>query len=248
MGNRLAAISEIGNVRRKNEDSFLICRKQLKKKELIFAAVADGMGGLCYGDRASRMATNLLQEWWNTVLFPMESEPDLMIIEDMLRFLIENIHTRVREETERLQTQMGTTLSLIFIYDTDYIIYQVGDSRVYLLDGKNGYQLTKDQTWCQEEYDAGRLTEEEMLTHEKRHVLTNAIGRKKEFYSKSLRGRARKGQRFLLCSDGYYTYLDIRELVKRSFQSDLQKVLEQSVERISKGEAADNFTAVLIEV
>lgn len=248
MGCKLAAITEIGNVRRKNEDSLLICRKQFHKKEIVLAAVADGMGGLSYGDRASRMTTDMLQEWWNSVMLPMENEPDLMIVEDMLRFLIENIHTRVREEMECIHTQMGTTLSLLFLYDTDYIIYQVGDSRVYLLDGKNGYQLTKDQTWCQEEYEAGRLTEEEMLTHEKRHVLTNAIGRKKEFYSRSLRGRVKKGQRFLICSDGYYTYLDIRELVKKSFQNDLQKVLNQSADRISKGEAADNFTAVLIEV
>jgi len=245
---KVSAISDVGNVRTKNEDSILVCRKMFGKKEALLAVVADGMGGLCRGDWASHYVTESLQQWWNTEIMPMDVEPDIDLLCDTLGFVIERLHEGIREEMQRVNSKIGTTLSLVFLYADEYIIYQVGDSRVYLIDGKALYQLTKDQTWCQEEYDAGRLTRTQMLTHSKRHVLTNAMGIKDEFYSRFVTGQVKKRQRLLLCTDGYYAYLDEEELYRRPFKNDIKEVLEQSAERILEGKAEDNFSAILIEI
>ncbi len=244
----VSAISDVGNVRKKNEDSILVCRKMFDKKEALLAVVADGMGGLCHGDWASHYVTESLQQWWNTEILPSEKEPDINVLCDTLGYVIEQLHEGIRAEMQRVNSKIGTTLSLIFLYDDEYIIYQVGDSRVYLVDGKALYQLTTDQTWCQEEYDAGRLTRTQMLTHSKRHVLTNAMGIKNEFYSRFVTGQVKKRQRLLLCTDGYYAYLDEEELYRRPFRNDVKVVLEQSADRIREGKAEDNFSAILIEI
>lgn len=245
---KVAAVTDVGNVRKKNEDSMLVCRKLFRKKEALLAVVADGMGGLYHGDWASRYVTDSLQTWWNEVILPLETEPDMQELCDTLGFVIEKLHEGIREEMQKLNAGMGTTLSLVFLYDNQYIIYQVGDSRVYLVSGKQLFQLTTDQTWCQEEYAAGRLTRTEMLTHKKRHVLTNAMGVKEDFYSKFSTGQVRKKQRLLLCTDGYYQYLVASELYRKPLQSDLKKVLKQTADRIRKGKAEDNFSAILIEI
>lgn len=245
---KVAAISEVGNIRAKNEDSILVCRKLFGRKEALLAVVADGMGGLCYGDWASCYVTEELQQWWNKEVLSITEEPDMALLGDSLGFVIERLHEGIRVKIKEIQSKIGTTLSLVLLYAEEYIIYQIGDSRVYLVDGRTVYQLTKDQTWCQEEYEAGRLTKTQMMTHSKRHVLTNAMGAKDEFYSRFTSGKVKKKQRLLLCTDGYYTYLDEEELYRRPFNNNVCRVLEQSADRIWRGRAEDNFSAILIEI
>lgn len=245
---KTATISESGKVRSHNEDSLLVRRKKIGKEELLLAAVADGVGGLSYGDKASQMVVDKLNLWWDSFVCKLQGRPDLQMVGDMLKFVLENIHVNVCEEMERLQAKMGSTVSLIFICGNEYLICQVGDSRIYLVDKKKVLRLTVDQTWCQRELDAGNLTEAEVVGHEKSHVLTNAIGIKTPFYSVLQRGCLRKGQRVVLCTDGYYSEVSIYELCPKRFRRDLQKELDQTANIIHQGEAADNYTAVLIEV
>lgn len=245
---KVSAVSEAGNVRKKNEDSILVCRRLFGKKEALLAVVADGMGGLCYGDWASRYVTESLQQWWNSEILSMDGEPDMGNLEDTLGFVVEKLHEGIRIKMREFSTQIGTTLSLVLLYGEEYIVCQIGDSRVYLVDGKNLHQITTDQTWCQEEYEAGRLTKTQILTHSKRHVLTNAMGAKAEFYSRFAIGQVRKHQRLLLCTDGYYNYLCEKDLYRKPWRGSVKKVLEQSADRIRKGRAEDNFSAILIEI
>lgn len=244
---RTAAITEKGNVREKNEDSYLLCVKSFGTQEAVLAAVADGMGGLSCGERASKYTAECLRQWWEQEIAVREQPPKLKEMQDMLGFVIEEIHKQLREEMQERQFAMGTTLSMLYLWDGEYLIWQIGDSRVYLLDGSVAEQLTKDQTWCQKEVDAGRLTKEQAETHPRRHVLTNAIGSREKLFIDVQMGEVKKGKRFLLCSDGYYHYLCEKELRKRLFCRNPRKMLEQSAKRIRKGEAEDNFTAVMVE-
>ncbi len=245
---KVAAVTDVGNVRETNEDSLLVCRKLFNKKEALLAVVADGMGGLSHGEWASQFLTKSLQEWWTEVILPIEKELDIEMVKDMIGFVIDKIHKGILVQMETCGAKMGTTLSLLFLYDKEYFIYQIGDSRVYLIFGRQITQLTKDQTWCQREYDEGRLTTQEMRKSKKKHVLTNALGIKAQFYSTVTAGTVKKGQRFLICSDGYYTYLEEKELYRKLFRNNLSETLEKSVERIRKGKAEDNLSAILIEV
>ncbi len=244
---RYAMLTDTGNVRTRNEDRMLVCRKKLKGVLLLLAAVADGMGGLSHGEQASSYVTEKLRQWWEMEIEEKEIPPDINRISDTLGFVIEKIQAGLCGRAQQQHTNMGTTLSLIFILGDAYIIKQVGDSRIYLLDKKHHYQLTKDQTWCQQEVDAGRMSAAEVAVHKKRHVLTNALGIKEGFFVQGMQGQFHKKQRILLCSDGYYTYLEPKELY-RHFGCSLKRALERSGRRIKKGAAEDNFTAILIEL
>lgn len=244
---RHAMLTDTGNVREKNEDSMLLCEKEFGETQVLLAAVADGMGGLSYGERASRYVTDYLRRWWDEEIEGKTVPPKIDHISDMLGFVIEKMQSKLRQQAKQQHTNMGTTLSLIFIVGESYIIKQVGDSRIYLLSGKHCCQITKDQTWCQQEVDAGRMDAAQALVHEKRHVLTNALGVGEGFFVQGISGQLYKRQRVLLCSDGYYTYLQPEELY-RHFGRSLKRSLECSGERIKRGRAEDNYTAILIEL
>lgn len=244
---RYAMLTDTGNVRLGNEDSMLVCEKKFKKTQALLAVVADGMGGLSHGEQASSYVTENLKQWWELEIGGEEIPPDIDHINDTLGFVIEKIQTGLCSQAQQQHTNMGTTLSLIFILGDAYIIKQVGDSRIYLIDKRHHYQLTKDQTWCQLEVDAGRMSAAEAAVHKKRHVLINALGIKEGFFVQGTRGQLHKKQRVLLCSDGYYAYLEPKELYKHFWRS-LSRALEHSGKRIKKGAAEDNFTAILIEL
>ena len=244
----VGAISDKGNVRDNNEDHILLCKAVHQEQEALLAVVADGMGGLAFGEYASSCVTEGLQNWWQHQFLAGRQEQSLIGIKDTLEFVVEQIHEKIKEMAEQNHSSMGTTVSVIFLYGMDYVLLQVGDSRVYQLRKQSIWQLTTDQTWCQDEVAAGRMTQEEATVHKKRHVLSNALGTSQTFFIKSSIGTVQKKDRLLLCSDGYYTYLQEKELFRSCFQKNLQKVLERSGERIRKGKAEDNFSAILIEV
>ncbi len=248
MKHKTAAIIDRGNVREKNEDSYLLCTKRFGRWEAVLAAVADGMGGLSCGEHASRYTTECIRQWWEQTMEGREQPPALQEMQELLGFVVERIHKQLQDEMQERQLAMGTTLSMLCLWKMEYILWQVGDSRIYLIHGSSARQMTKDQTWCQEEMDAGRLTEEQAAMHPKRHVLTNALGSREGLFIDVQTGKAKKGRRFLLCSDGYYHYFCEKELKKRLFCRNPQKLLERSAERIKMGAAEDNFTAVMVEV
>lgn len=248
MGYKLAAISDIGNVRQKNEDCYFVCSKSFGDKEAVLAVVADGMGGFQCGEKASQCVIAHLKDWWLCSMMTMEQAPDISAVHDMLSFVVETAHNEICRAMQAYNLVMGTTVSLAYFFDGQFFTLQAGDSRVYRKDKKSMVQITKDQTWCQGEIDAGRLTPEQAEVHEKRHVLTNAVGNKDGFYLATEQGETSKGQMYLLCSDGYHTYLDEDDFSTGVFHGDLQNMLDKSVERIKKGPAEDNLTAVLVEI
>lgn len=245
---KLAAVTDVGNVREKNEDSYLVCNKTFGNKDAVLAVVADGMGGFQCGEKASQCVVAHLRDWWYSSITTLEQAPDINTVHDMLCFVVETAHNEICRAMQEYNISMGTTVSLMYFYDGKYIILQVGDSRIYRKDKKQMVQLTKDQTWCQGEIDAGRLTPEEAEVHEKRHVLVNAVGKKSGFYIASEFGETNKGEKYIICSDGFHAYLDEEDFSSGLFHDDIQWQLDKAVERIKKGPAEDNLTAVLVEV
>lgn len=243
MAYKIGVISHAGNVRKKNEDSVLIRYRRTKQTEILLAAVADGMGGLACGERASRCAALLLNRWWENGKGLEAAE--LSSVRDELGFLVEQIHQSILQEAAERHIVMGTTLSLFFLRNRSYFILQAGDSRIYLIHGKRFFQLTEDQTWCREQVRAGKMNTIELEHHPNRHVLSNAIGAKEEFYLESSSGRLKHGEKILLCTDGYYSYLEQKELA--GWGKPPQRRLELSKQRILKERAEDNLSAILIQ-
>src|SRR5207248_2743637 len=77
-----------------------------------------------------------------------------------------------RTLTEHDKRGMGTTVTAVVLYDTRFLIGQVGDSRAYLYRDQKLMQLTKDHSYVQEQVDAGYLTPEQARSHPYSNVIT----------------------------------------------------------------------------
>ncbi|GLU90511.1 MULTISPECIES: protein phosphatase 2C domain-containing protein [Agromyces] len=183
-----SAMTDTGLRREVNEDSFLA-------QPPIFA-VADGMGGHAAGDFASAAVVTRLAEYGGRTVV---GTPD---IDQALRSAVQDMG-RGRGVTDE---GSGTTVTGVALGSISgepaWIVFNIGDSRVYRLIGGVLEQLTVDHSIVQELVDAGQITREEAETHPHSNVITRAVG----FHEAPLpdyRAIAiEPGMRLLICSDG----------------------------------------------
>ena len=192
----LAALSHSGRIRPNNEDHYLVVRagRYLRTwmtnlpegsvprefEETVYGmAVADGIGGRAAGEVASRLALTLLVELvfdtpdW---IFSLD-EPELMEVfhRAAWRFRAVNAALLERARHDPTLAGMGTTLTVAMSLGPLLTVVYVGDSRVYLLRGRELHRLTRDHTLAQELADLGRLPAEDVAANALRNVLTEAI-------------------------------------------------------------------------
>lgn len=181
--------TDIGRRRSTNEDSFAAVPP-------VFA-VADGMGGHSAGDVASDAVTARLAESADPLTPPGPAEIALAL-------------ERATRDIERLAGQtefgVGTTVTGVAVREQEgqpaLLVFNVGDSRVYLLDGNELRRLTRDDSVVQELIDAGLLPEDEAESHPDANVITRAVGFGTAPRTSYSLLPARAGLRLLLCSDG----------------------------------------------
>ncbi len=220
----LHAKSDIGRVRRGNEDNFLLLdlttprtwsgsdgpenpqemnEFPLGEKGLVLV-VSDGMGGALAGDVASRMAIEAVRD----VLMGKHvdgagCEPDATLVECLKHATMQanrNIHYKSLEDSRC--SGMGATLTGAAIKGDKLDLVQVGDSRAYVMRGEQIRLATKDQSLVQQLVDVGQISEEEAETHMFRNVILQALGAQTELAPATARIQIRQGDMVLLCSDG----------------------------------------------
>jgi serine/threonine protein phosphatase PrpC len=195
------SVSEVGNVRRRNEDACLV------RVERGLAAVADGMGGLPGGDRASALAVEAV----GRVMVernPDNSEGSLTGAAATLALAeaVARAQSAVLDEVEvhpDLQG-MGSTLTVLLLspHDASYFLAHVGDSRAYLLRAGELHRLTRDHTFAQQQVEMGRLSPDKVEDHPLGHILTRAIGLPEGVTPDLDQGPMEIGDLFCLCTDG----------------------------------------------
>lgn len=193
---RTGARSDIGRLRQRNEDAYLI-------KEQLFV-VADGMGGHRGGDVASALALEIIESSTSG-----EATPGALVdeIKRANRAVLE------RGESDRDLRGMGTTLTGVLAEDARAHVVHVGDSRAYLLRGGTLQQLTEDHTLVQRMVREGRLTEHEAAQHPQRSILTRALGVDEDIPVDELSLDIHPGDRLLLCTDGLTSMVEDRKSV-----------------------------------
>jgi serine/threonine protein phosphatase PrpC len=220
------ADTDTGLRRSGNEDSFLM------QPERGLFAVADGLGGLSYGEVASRMAVEFLgaQE--------MGAFDDLTALVRTASGIIR------RKGIELGGGTIGTTLTLAIV-DGGYLrIAQVGDSVAFLTlpDGK-GMQLTREHTVAEERRSAGRDDVEPYMEH----VLTQCLGQEDEVVPDVFMREFPAGARLLLCSDGITKTVDRAAILESLRTSATPKVLVDGlIQAANANGGPDNSTAVAV--
>lgn len=233
---RIAATarSHEGRVRSNNEDAY--CDRTADG----LWAVADGMGGHEYGERASAEIAEQLR----TVVLP----GDIRAACEAAAGAIHAANGIVWREGQAAGTQMGSTVVALLIRDHQFAVLWVGDSRAYLLRGGTLYQLSRDHTQVQEMLERGLLTEAEAADHPMSHVLARAVGVREETEIEAFIDEVAPGDVFLLCSDGLSGVLsddEIAAVLRESGEADAQAVDRLIAMTLERG-APDNVTAIVI--
>jgi protein phosphatase len=265
----LHAKSDVGRVRRGNEDNFLLLdlsgartwsgsdgaenpadmRQFTVGEQGLVLVVSDGMGGALAGDVASRMAIEAVRD----VLMGENAdgagcEPGSELVDCLRHATMQanrNIHYKSLEDSRC--SGMGATLTGAAIRDDKLDLVQVGDSRAYVMRGEQIRLATKDQSLVQQLVDVGQISEEEAETHMFRNVILQALGAQTELTPATARIQIRQGDMVLLCSDGLSGKLrneEIREIVSGSDQ-DLGAACQALVDEANKRGGEDNITVVL---
>ncbi|NIP79075.1 MAG: protein phosphatase [Gemmatimonadetes bacterium] len=207
-------------------------------------AVADGMGGHAAGDIASRIAVDVLDE--RTTGLGSDAEERLR---DSLSAGHEAILKAARADPA-LQG-MGTTLTVLHAAPVGCVIAHVGDSRAYRWRDGALEQLTRDQTWVQEQVDAGLLAPERARDHPFSAMLTCALGIEEvELDVQLLSPPCETGDTYLLCSDGLTARLDDHDLrqVLLEHDDDLDTAADALVEAANQAGGPDNITVALVRL
>jgi protein phosphatase len=142
---------------------------------------------------------------------------------------------------------MGTTISAAYIYKNVLVTGQVGDSRIYRIRGNDVLQLTEDHTLVGWQIKQGLITEEEAKISPHRNVITRSVGGRDYVEVDTGVVEIRRGDRFVLCSDGLHGYLEDVEIPEIVGLGGT-KAAEAFIALANDRGGSDNITVILVEV
>lgn len=242
----ITAVSRVGCVRANNEDMILVgdcfirndgfrTSVELNDKDRLMMAVADGMGGHNSGEVASSVSLHNLQFFFNDIpsnLNAGEFNESIIGWLDSINHIIDS-----KGLVDMSLKGMGTTLVALAYYNGDFYSLNCGDSRLYRFRDGVLSQLTTDHSL------------ENLMGETKRtSIITNCIGGgcKTSFIDMvKLTGDIRRGDVYLLCSDGLTDMLSNHRIsVLLSCGADANMLCEAAIER----GGLDNVSVCKIDV
>ena len=228
-----AALSDVGRVRKDNQDSGYAGPWLL--------AVCDGVGGAARGDIASSTAV--------AQLVRLDEEPG----DDLLGAIagaIHRAHDRIAELVDEDPSINGTstTVTVAVFNGKEVGIGHVGDSRGYLYRAGELSQLTKDHTFVQSLIDEGRITEEESRVHPHRNLILKAVDGVHETEPDLFTIGLTAGDRLFLCSDGASGVLDDARLADILSSGTPDYAVTEMIRASLEAGSSDNVTCVVADV
>ncbi len=245
---RMAGVSDVGRIRERNEDRILVAPP--------LGAVADGMGGHLVGDRAAQAVIDSLSEIeWSG--FANDDER----IEHVEAALFSA--QRAIQQMVSLRQQAGSTVAGVqycpasnaeeskLESTSHWLVFHIGDSRVYLIRGGKLTRLTHDHSHVQELIDEGVISEDEARTHPARSSLTRAIAARvvPELEVRSV--PAAVGDVVVVCSDGLtdeLTDADIAKIVAEMSEESAQSLAYALRDTAITRGGHDNISAVIMTI
>jgi len=259
-----SGLSDVGKVRKNNEDSFLGLRfdahevHRLGKHgdattanaDFVFA-VSDGMGGA----KAGEFASNIAVEKITTLLpkaFRKSASGEDDAVADVLTKLFREIHRALSYLGNSYEECHGmeTTMSLCWFTPGRVFFGHVGDSRIYHLPAGASTikQLTQDDTHVGWLFRNGQISEREARGHPRRNVLQKALGGGNQFVDPQVGSvTCNSGDVFLLCTDGLTEGLHNDHLAEL-LRADDAHIAKTLVTEAVKNDGRDNTTALVIRV
>lgn len=264
---RLAAVSDVGKVRKNNEDHFIVVRRS-RSREVLYTnlqaspgpfptdyaytlIVADGVGGAAFGEFASQLALETAMELvgqatsWVMKLVDLDS----LQMRARLDAYAERIQATMRAYIEAYPhlNGMATTWTSAYIVSNHAVVSHVGDSRAYLYRAGAVQQITRDDTLAQQLIDDGIPAD---AVQRFKHVLTDSFGGASEKVNiKIYPCELQPGDRLLLCTDGLHDMVDDAQLAQiLAEQPETQTACDALLACALNAGGKDNVTLILCDV
>ena len=246
----VAGATDIGRVRRQNEDSYLVSVND------ALVAVADGLGGHGDGEVASKIAVEAL------INNDLRRHSPLTPLSSGFHLANEKVHRHSKSLYPHRINCMATTLVAGMVIDGELMIANVGDSRAYqLLPDKTFRQLTKDHSLVQKERERILIAEpsisesdlENRLLSVPKNIVTRCVGIESpdQFSNPDcVTAPLLVGAIYLFCSDGLTNMLQDQEIAKilQNHRGNPEKAAETLIQEANAAGGRDNITAVVVEV
>lgn len=232
-----------GQVRANNEDNFFLDEK------LGLLVVADGMGGHASGETASKLAVNVMHDYFHgnqQVIGDYNAS-----YSEMTNKLNSAIHLANLAVFEAAQSSpqlkgMGTTIAAVCLNGNQLSIGHIGDSRVYLLRSGSIEQLTDDHSVVQEQVKREMITKEEAAKSEMKNILTKALGISADTKADLDELTMFDGDILLLCSDGLYNMVSDETMLDIVSCADTASAAcDALINTANENGGKDNITVVL---
>ncbi len=243
-----AAQTDVGCVRKHNEDNFLI------DAELGLFIVADGLGGHAAGEVASQIVVDKMGQFIAQTVeqdrtWPLDYDINLTYDGNRLKVALmltdQAILDDIRSNPER--ESMGSTVVACLVHESKATLVHVGDSRAYLLNSSGIQQVTRDHSWVAEQVANGILTPDEARKHPFRNVITQALGNGADLDIAVQEIQVAQLDRLLLCSDGLSGMVQDRDIwgIVQNCES-LQEATHQLISVARENGGEDNITVLII--
>ncbi len=243
-------MTDVGVKRTNNEDNYLI------NDELNLFVVCDGMGGHAGGEFASAIAVNTVEE----VLTSMDFRPEALqldeddgpveVTREKLRYAIRLAGKRIYEKAieEPEYKGMGTTCLGLLIDGGNAFVAHVGDSRGYIVRDGRIEQLTEDHSLVNEKIKAGLLTPEEAKNHKLKNIITRSLGYMEDVEIDIQVRAVRRGDRFVMCSDGLSNLVEASEMGEAALDFSPQEAARKLIELACSRGGDDNITVIVTRI
>jgi protein phosphatase len=254
------AYSHQGMTGKNNEDRYAVASFRVSEKDntpVLFAVLADGIGGHNGGEVAAELAVNHIMQ----CVARGDGKFSRNVIEEAINEASSAIaaHSATNDNLKG----MGATSAIAWIIDNKLYTAYVGDSRIYLMRGGRIQQLTVDHSWVQEAIEKGILTPELARDHPNVHVIRRYLGSpvppEPDFrlnlfdgegahHSENNQGtELQPNDVLLLCTDGLTDLLwndEILEIVRT--KPNLKEASRALVNLANERGGHDNTTVILI--
>ncbi len=206
-----ACDTDVGKVKKENQDALAIRHALLPDGEAVLAILCDGMGGFEHGELASASLVMAYVRWFEEIFLKEYSKFLAEDICDMWEKILVNMNKRIYEYGKSNSIKIGSTLSLLLIWNGKYYIMNVGDCRVYEF-AANPVQITKDHSLVAREIEEGRLTPEQARVDSRRNQLLQCVGGQPKTQGDFFTGSICAEAVYMMCCDGVRTKVNDDEL------------------------------------
>lgn len=205
--------------------------------------VADGLGGHSGGELAAETVVAAAGSCWEG----REASEDLHV---SLHRLVAECHSAVCMAGRETGLDPHSTLAALAFEGNRAVSVHVGDSRVVQLAHGGGVaKRTVDQSVAQLLVLEGKITEEEMATHSGQNIVFSQIGGSDAPDPKVTEWDLVEGNRFILCSDGFWEIFSEQEMSEISREADpVAESVQRLGSKLENREDHDNVTAIFAEV